>query len=103
MITAYNYTGIIATYTVSYGCTMDHHVYVHFFSKILRPVVRQNCSQTISCVIILYTHPHIATSFTTVFQEYSWEVLNHLPYSPNLSPPDYNLFPKLKEQLKEPL
>ncbi len=38
-------------------------------------------------VIILHDngHPHIATSVTTVFQAYGWEVLNHLAYSPDLS------------------
>jgi len=27
---------------------------------------------------------------------YSWEVLPHPPYSPDMSPPDFDLFPKLK-------
>ncbi len=43
---------------------------------------------------------HMATSVMTIFQEYSWEVLNHPPYSPDLSAPDYDLFPKLKEPLQ---
>ncbi len=42
----------------------------------------------------------IAMSVTTVFQDYGWEVLYHLLYSPDLSPPDYDLFPKLKEPLQ---
>ncbi len=53
----------------------------------------------LDCVIILHenTCPHITMAVTTVFQEYDLEVLNHPPYSPNLDPPDYDLFPKLKE------
>ena len=31
---------------------------------------------------------------------YGWEMLNHLPHSPDLSPPDFDLFPKLKEPLR---
>ncbi len=52
-------------------------------------------------VIIFHdnTHPHIAMSVTTVFQEYGWEVLNHPLYSSDLSNPDYGVFPKLKEPL----
>ena len=29
-----------------------------------------------------------------------WEVLPHPAYSPDLSPPDFNLFPKLKEPMR---
>jgi len=31
---------------------------------------------------------------------YSWEVLPHPPYSPDMSPPDFDLFPKLKINLR---
>ncbi len=54
-------------------------------------------------VIILHdnAHPHIAISITTVFQEYDWEMLNQAPYNPDLSPSDYNQFPKLKEPFSD--
>jgi len=31
---------------------------------------------------------------------YSWEVLPHLPYSPDMSPLDFDLFPKLKINMR---
>ena len=31
---------------------------------------------------------------------YSWEVLPHPPYSPDMSPPDFDLFPKLKMNMR---
>ncbi len=43
MIMAYDYTGIIATYVVPHGCTVDQHVYIHILRKILRPKVQQMC------------------------------------------------------------
>ncbi len=54
-------------------------------------------------VIILHdnSRSHIETSVTTVFQKYNWKVLNHPPYSLHLNPLDDNLFPKLKELLRE--
>ncbi len=57
----------------------------------------------LDCVIILYDNarPHIVTPVTLIFHEYSWEVLNHPPYTPDLSPLNYNLFPKFKELLRE--
>ncbi len=88
MIMAYNYIGVIATCTVPHGHTVDQHEYVHFLCKILRPTIRQMYSRMLDHVIIVHGNacPHIATLVTTVFQEYNWEVLNHLPYSYNLSP-----------------
>lgn len=35
-----------------------------------------------------------------VLREFRWEVLPHPPYSPDLAPSDFFLFPKLKEMLK---
>ena len=35
-----------------------------------------------------------------ILEKYGWEVLPHPPYSPNLSPPDFDLFPKLKKTLR---
>ena len=29
-----------------------------------------------------------------------WEVLPHAPYSPDMSPPDFDLYPKLKEPMR---
>ncbi len=54
--------------------------------------------QTLDQMIIFHDNacPHIATSTSTVFREYCWEVVNHPPYSHDLSPLDYNLFSKLK-------
>ncbi len=91
-----NCTGIIAAYMVSYGCTVDQHVYVHFLLKILRPKIQQTCSQMYGCVIILCDNacPHIAT-LVTVFQEYRWEVLNNQPAVLNwVSPPPLQPIPK---------
>ena len=31
--------------------------------------------------------------------DYGWEVLHHVPYSPDMSPPDFELFPKLKKPI----
>ena len=35
-----------------------------------------------------------------ILEKYGWEVLPHPPYSPDLSPPDFELFPKLKKTLR---
>ncbi len=43
--------------------------------------------------------PHVAQSVVDLFIDYAWETPCHQPYSPDLSPPDYDLFPKLKKSL----
>ena len=34
---------------------------------------------------------------TDLLSKYEWEVLPHAPYSPYMNPPDFDIFPKLKE------
>ena len=43
--------------------------------------------------------PHVGNIVTELLHQYEWEVLPHAPYSPDMSPPDYDLFPKLKEPM----
>ena len=43
--------------------------------------------------------PHIAV-VTKKLRDYGWEVLPHAPYNPVMNPPDFSLFPKLKEPMR---
>jgi len=44
--------------------------------------------------------PHLGKVVTDLLSKYEWEVLLHAPYSPGMSPPDFDLFPKLKETMR---
>ncbi len=44
--------------------------------------------------------PHVAQPGVDLFIDYACETLRHRLYSTNLSPPDFALFPKLKEPLR---
>ncbi|VVC34278.1 Ribonuclease H-like domain [Cinara cedri] len=44
--------------------------------------------------------PHIGAPVVALLEKYGWERLKHPPYSPDLSPPNFDLFPKLKEPLR---
>jgi hypothetical protein len=37
---------------------------------------------------------------TDLLSKYKWEVLSHTPYSPDMSPLDFDLFHKLKEPMR---
>ena len=39
--------------------------------------------------------PHLGKVVTDLLGKYEWEVLPHAPYSPDMSPPDFDLFSKL--------
>ena len=44
---------------------------------------------------------HIGTAVTDLLRRRQWEILEHPPYSPDLSPCDSDLFAKVKEPLRE--
>ena len=44
--------------------------------------------------------PHLAKVVTDLLSMYKWEVLPHPPYIPDMSLPDFNLFPKMKEPMR---
>jgi transposase len=43
--------------------------------------------------------PHASGAVSEILETYGWQVLPHPPYSPDMSPPDFDLFPKLKTPL----
>ena len=53
----------------------------------------------VSLIFHANARPHIADVVTKKLSDYGWKVLPHAPYSPDMSPPDFDLFPKLKEPM----
>ena len=43
---------------------------------------------------------HASGAVSEILEKYRWQVLPHLPYSPDMSPPAFDLFPKLKKPLR---
>jgi len=43
--------------------------------------------------------PRASGAVSEILEKYGWQVLPHLPYSPDMSPPAFDLFPKLKKPL----
>jgi hypothetical protein len=44
--------------------------------------------------------PHLGNAVTDLPSKYEWEVLPHAPYSTDMSPPEFDIFPKLKESMR---
>jgi transposase len=44
--------------------------------------------------------PHASGAVSEILEKYGWKVLPHLPYGPDMSPPDFDLFPELKKPIR---
>jgi transposase len=44
--------------------------------------------------------PHASGAVSENLEKYGWQVLPHSPYSPDMSPPDFDMFRKLKKPLR---
>ena len=44
--------------------------------------------------------PHASGAVSEILEKYGWQVLPHQPYSPDMSPPVFDLFSKLKKPLR---
>ena len=103
MIFAYDFHGVLTTHRVPTGRTVNKEYYEKYLWTVLRPALRRKCSELINCMpLILHDNasPHKSNVVKELLEGYGWEVLDHLPYSPDLSPPGFDLFPKLKEPLR---
>ena len=45
--------------------------------------------------------PCTAAATWELLQKFNWQVWSHFPYSPDLAPCDYHLFPKLKKEIED--
>ena len=81
--------------------TVNAQYYAAYLQNQLRRAVMRKRPQ-LKNVIILRDNatPHKAICVRDLLRRWRWEVLEHLPYSPNLSPCDYDLIPKLKAPLR---
>ncbi|UYV70891.1 hypothetical protein LAZ67_8001006 [Cordylochernes scorpioides] len=43
--------------------------------------------------------PDTAHQTTALIEEFGWELVSHPPYSPDVAPSDFHLFPELKKNL----
>jgi hypothetical protein len=78
---------------------MEEEVLSHFVERIRR--VRPQFQERGSWFLLHDNlRPHTAISIKQFLAKHGIPELNHPPYSPDLSPPDFFLFPKIKSTLK---
>jgi len=69
--------------------------------KLRRAIQNKRRGMLSSGIVLLHDNarPHTATQTAQLLQQFRWEVFDHPPYSPNLTPRDYHLFMHLKKWL----
>jgi histone-lysine N-methyltransferase SETMAR len=104
LIVAYDSEGVIISHAVPAGQTVNAVYYQHFLEHNLRPAMRRKRPHFLrdnpSCGLHDNACCHMARAVSALLQRWHWEVLVHPPYSPDMSPCDYDLFPRLKEPLR---
>lgn len=83
------------------GTTINADRYCETLRKLRRAIQNRRRGMLSKGVNILHDNarPHVARQTVAVLQEFQWNIITHPPYSPDLAPSDYHLFPKLKEHL----
>lgn len=95
--------GILLDYPVAQGRTLTGELYAEIVRDKLRPAIRRKRAELLdSGVILLHDNarPHLTHHVTDLLDSWQWEVLQHPPYSPDLSPCDYFLFSRMKKPLR---
>ena len=89
--------GILECHPIREDCTVYAVYYRSFLQYNLHRTLRRKCN-----AIILHDNPtsHTAACVQNLLQWWGWEILQHSPYSPDLSPCDFDLNPKLKTPLR---
>jgi len=102
IIFAYDCKGVIMTDRVPSGTTVTSAYYRQFLQKLRRKMHANRPHLLENGVLILHDNarPNFGKDVRELLDGYSWEVLPHPPYSPDMSPPDFDLFPKLKIKMR---
>jgi len=102
MIFAQDCKGVIMTDRVPSGKTVTAAYYRQFLQKLRRKMHTNRPDFLENGVVILHdsARPHLGKDVRELLDGYSWEVLPHSPNSPDMSPPDFDLFPKLKINMR---
>ena len=97
----WNWKGMVHWEILERNATVNKELYIaqlHRVNKAIGPKRPHRQGQTI--LFHDNTRPQVAQVVKATLQELEWEVLQHLPYSPDLAPTDYYLFCSLSNHMR---
>ena len=92
--------GVVHTEFLEQGNTVNSTKYVNTLEK-LKARLRRVRSEKVSIIHHDNARPHTNLETPTALDRLGLRTLPHPPYSPDLAPSDFFLFPKLKDYLKD--
>jgi histone-lysine N-methyltransferase SETMAR len=102
LICFFDIGGIIHFEFVPEGTTVNQAFYMEVLKKLIDGVRHKQGELWRDCSLIFYHDNAMArfTSSVAVFSRKGISTADHAPYSPDLAPPDFWLFPELNTVLK---
>ena len=107
MVCAIHHNRIVAYEFLEQGETMRSARYIQLLNGTLRKYIEENFTNQptydhIYQPVILQDNARVHNAYATqaFLEKRGWELLNHPTYSSGLNPLDYDVFSKLKSQLK---
>lgn len=93
--------GVLLCEFLPTGTTINAARYCETLKKLRRAI--QNRRRGMLTTGVCFHHdnarPHTARATVELLAQFGWNILTHPPYSPDLAPSDYHLFPELKSHL----
>ena len=82
--------------------TVNSAAYQATLKKLKRAVQRKRFQKSNKRVLLLHDNARLHTACATVYllERWDWEILEHPPYSPDLAPLHFQLFPNVKKHLR---
>lgn len=102
-ITFFDCRGIVFDFPVPSQTTVNGELYLDVLRNHVKPAIRKKRPDLAKGGVILLQDnaaPHRHHKVKEALQKWGWETLAHPPYSPDLSPCDFFLFPRIKEHLR---
>lgn len=102
-IITYYHLGVIMTDRLSWGLIVTAAFYHSFVQKLRRKMSKNPSDLLRDGPLISHDNarPQLGKVLTDLLGKYGWEILPHPAYSLDRDTPDFDLFPKLKELVRE--
>ena len=90
--------GILLVDFLEQGQTVTSERYCQTLRNLRRAIQNKRRGMLSSGIVFLHDNarPHTAHRTVELLEQFKWEIFDHPPYSPDLAPSDYHLFPSLK-------
>jgi len=93
--------GVLLVDFLERGSTLNPERYCETLKKLRRAIQNKRRGKLSSKVLFFHDNARLHTANRTreLLDHFGWQVLDHPPYSPDLAPSDYHLFPNMKTWL----